>query len=64
MGDLQSKTPNLLYGNLTSRIAETQVAGPATDTTKQEAEIDRPVYELYGLTTKEIAAVEGPKQQR
>jgi len=24
-----------------------------------EAEIDRPVYQLYGLTTEEIAIVEG-----
>ena len=34
-------------------------ADPKTDTTEQEAQIDRMVYELYGLTTEEIAAVEG-----
>lgn len=31
----------------------------SVDTTQQEAEIDRLVYELYGLTEEEIAVVEG-----
>ena len=31
----------------------------AADTVEQEAEIDRLVYELYGLTEEEIGAVEG-----
>jgi hypothetical protein len=39
-------------------------ANPKADTTEQEAEIDRLVYQLYGLTTEEIAVVEGSKQQR
>ncbi len=33
-------------------------ANPKTDTTEQEAEIDRLVYALYGLTTEEIQIVE------
>jgi len=32
---------------------------PSADTSKQEAEIDKLVYELYGLTDEEIAIVEG-----
>ncbi|SHK79458.1 TaqI-like C-terminal specificity domain-containing protein [Fibrobacter sp. UWEL] len=32
---------------------------PTADTSKQEAEIDKLVYELYGLTDEEIAIVEG-----
>ncbi|NOX84360.1 MAG: hypothetical protein GXO86_00105, partial [Chlorobi bacterium] len=32
---------------------------PATDTTALENEIDRLVYELYGLTEEEIEIVEG-----
>lgn len=32
---------------------------PEADTTEQEAEIDRLVYGLYGLTEEEVAAVEG-----
>ncbi|PBC74812.1 Eco57I restriction-modification methylase domain-containing protein [Fibrobacter intestinalis] len=32
---------------------------PSADTSKQEAEIDKLVYELYGLTPEEIAIVEG-----
>ena len=43
---------------LVDRILTAKAADPKADTTKQEAEIDRLVYGLYGLTTKEIAAVE------
>jgi hypothetical protein len=32
---------------------------PKADTTAWEREIDRLVYELYGLTEEEIAIVEG-----
>ena len=32
---------------------------PAADTSSLEAEIDRMVYELYGLTEEEVRVVEG-----
>jgi len=44
---------------LIDRILETKAANPAADTSALEAEIDRLVYQLYGLTIEEIAAVEG-----
>ena len=44
---------------LMDRILSTKTVGPDTETGKLEAEIDRMVYELYGLSKKEIAAVEG-----
>ena len=43
---------------LVDRILTAKTADPKADTTKQEAEIDRLVYRLYGLTTQEIATVE------
>ena len=36
-------------------------ADPQADTTELEREIDRMVYQLYGLTDEEIAIVEGQK---
>ncbi|MCY3729256.1 MAG: Eco57I restriction-modification methylase domain-containing protein [Nitrospira sp.] len=44
--------------NLVDRILKTKTANPKADTTEQEAQIDRLVFELYGLTTEEITAVE------
>ena len=44
--------------NLVDSILKAKAANPKADTTKQEAEIDRLVYALYGLTKKEIATVE------
>ena len=41
------------------RIPDRQVRQPATDTSEAEAEIDRLIYGLYGLTEAEVAAVEG-----
>ena len=35
-----------------------KASDPAADTGEQEAEIDRLVYALYGLTREEIKAVE------
>lgn len=34
-------------------------ANPQADTSKEEAEIDRFVYQLYGLSEDEIKIVEG-----
>ena len=43
---------------LVDTILNAKRTDPTADTTKPEAEIDRLVYELYGLTKEEIAAVE------
>ena len=43
---------------LVDEIHRLKDADPEADTTGLEAEIDRLVYELYGLTEAEIAAVE------
>jgi hypothetical protein len=45
--------------DLVSRILAAKAADPAADTSALEEEIDRIVYELYGLTEEEIAIVEG-----
>lgn len=45
--------------NLVDQILELKKADPAADTSALEAEIDRMVYELYGLTPAEIDVVEG-----
>ncbi len=45
--------------DLVSRILAAKAADPAADTSALEGEIDRMVYELYGLTEEEIAIVEG-----
>ena len=44
---------------LVERILSAKAADPTADTSEQEAEIDRLVYTLYGLTEEEVAAVEG-----
>ena len=44
---------------LVQQILTAKQADPAADTTALEAEIDRLVYGLYGLTEEEIALVEG-----
>jgi hypothetical protein len=41
---------------LVDRILEAKSANPKADTEKEEAEIDRLVYDLYGLTEDEIWA--------
>ena len=46
---------------LVDRILTAKAADPKADTTEQEAEIDREVYELYHLTSEEIAIVEKQK---
>ena len=44
---------------LLDRILKAKAADPSADTAEQEAEIDRLVYALYGLTEEEVRAVEG-----
>ena len=44
---------------LVDRILAVKKANPLADTTAEEREIDRLVYDLYGLTEDEIAIVEG-----
>ena len=44
---------------LIDHILQIKAANPAADTSALEAEIDRLVYQLYGLTPEEIAVVEG-----
>jgi adenine-specific DNA-methyltransferase len=40
------------------RILDAKAADPAADVRTLEAEIDRLVYQLYGLTADEIAIIE------
>ena len=44
---------------LVDHILATKAADPSADTSDDEAEIDRLVYELYGLTQKEMASIAG-----
>ena len=44
---------------LVDDILEAKDADPNTDTSTLEVEIDRMVYQLYGLTEEEVAVVEG-----
>ena len=43
---------------LADRILTAKSADPKADTSELEAEIDRLVYALYGLTEEEIATIE------
>ena len=45
--------------NMVEQILAAKEPDPDADTSALEAEIDRIVYDLYGLTEEEIAAVEG-----
>ena len=45
--------------NLAIEIALSKQSDQSSDTSNLEAEIDRMVYELYGLTDEEIKIVEG-----
>ena len=44
---------------LVDAILTAKTTNPKADTTKQEAKIDRLVYQLYNLTSQEITTVEG-----
>ena len=46
---------------LVDRILKAKAADPDADTSETEEEIDWLVYDLYGLTNAEVAAVEGEK---
>ena len=43
---------------IVEEILQAKATNPAVDTSALEAEIDRLVYQLYGLTEEEIATVE------
>lgn len=45
--------------NLVSQIIETKRNNPSADTSDLEHQIDKLVYDLYGLTEEEIAVIEG-----
>ena len=51
-------TEQRLFIRLVDRILTVKSTDPKTDTTEQEAQIDRLAYALYGLTPAEIATVE------
>lgn len=53
-----SATEQRPFINLVDSILKAKAANLKADTTKQEAEIDRLVYALYGLTTEEIQIIE------
>ena len=45
--------------DLVDKILSAKQADSSADTSKEEVEIDRLVYALYGLTAEEIQAIEG-----
>lgn len=49
-------------GQDVDRILAAKKANPLADTIAEEQEIDRLVYDLYGLTEDEIKIVEGTNQ--
>ena len=49
---------------LADRVMQAKSANPAADTREAEAEIDRLVYGLYGLTEEETAAIAGKTEVR
>ncbi len=48
---------------LVERILAAKAKDPAADVSTLEADIDQLVYTLYGLTTDEIAIVEGSQKR-
>lgn len=48
--------------SLVNRILAAKKSNPLADTTAEEREIDRIVYDLYGLTEDEIKIVEGTSE--
>jgi hypothetical protein len=55
---IPSEQKKYLIENLVSQILASKKSNPATDAISLEKEIDRLVYELYGLTDDEIRIVE------
>jgi|SRR5450631_348416 len=60
-GEADETLASPLQENQTSEVCKTSEGSPPTDIPALEAEIDRLVYALYGLTDEEIAVVEGKK---
>jgi len=63
--DFSNLDEKILHDQITShtnQILAAKRANPVADTRALEAEIDRLVYGLYGLTDEEIKIVEGKKQ--
>lgn len=54
-----NKEESLELTSLANRILATKQSNPQADTNELEAEINRMVYELYGLVEEEIKIVEG-----
>ncbi len=54
-----STTNRIEIANLVDEIIKIKKSDPNSDTTPLESEIDRLVYQLYGLTEEEIKIVEG-----
>ena len=52
------------HRNPRRRILDAKAADPAADVSALEAEIDRLVYQLYGLTADEIAIIEANTKER
>ncbi len=59
LSDAAERAQHDTFVNLVEHILSAKAADPATDTTALEGEIDRIVYDLYGLTQEEIKIVEG-----
>jgi len=52
------KSQQLVFENLSSKILNTKKSSTTADTSALETEVDRLVYELYGLTEEEINTIE------
>ena len=59
LSDVAERVKHDAIVELVERILSAKAGDPAADTSALEREIDRRVYELYGLTEEEIAVVEG-----
>ena len=55
---IRDKPPDEGISPLVRRILDAKATDPAADVSALEAEIDRLVYQLYGLTADEIAIIE------
>ena len=53
-----SKAKQRPFVALAEKITAAKAANPTADTSKMEAEIDKMVYALYGLTKDEIKIIE------
>jgi hypothetical protein len=53
----ENESQTIIINNVKT-ILKAKSANPSADTTALESEIDRLVYQLYGLTDEEIAIIE------